>query len=249
MAPSRHEALVLRHTKLGESDVIVTFLVKDGSLVRAVAKGLRKSGSRFGARLEPFSVVDLHLSSGRTLGIVTDVAPIEPHIACRGDFERTSAASAIVDVVARTSLEGQAERVVFDLTRTALDTVCAADIRALPLVVATFLLKLLAVHGYRPSADGCPLCGGADVVATRVSLDVGFVCDACSSTTSTFAADPSLAPWVAHVLAARFVDLVDDPVAWEAGMDLLTFSRRWAAHHVDARFKALDFMAAHLHHD
>ena len=59
MPTYRDEAIVLRTQKLGEADRIITLLTRTHGRVRAVAKGLRKPGSRFGGRLEPFSVVDL----------------------------------------------------------------------------------------------------------------------------------------------------------------------------------------------
>ena len=70
-------ALVLRKTKLGETDLILTLLSEDGRQVRAVAKGLRKPGSRFGGRLEPYSVVDLLLHTGRSLEVVTEARTVE----------------------------------------------------------------------------------------------------------------------------------------------------------------------------
>jgi DNA repair protein RecO (recombination protein O) len=67
----RDEAVVLRTHKLGEADRIITLLTKHHGQVRAVAKGVRRTSSRFGARLEPFMVADLQLVSGKSLDIVT----------------------------------------------------------------------------------------------------------------------------------------------------------------------------------
>ena len=66
----RDEAVVLRTHKLGEADRIVTLLTRRHGKVRAVAKGVRRTGSKFGARLEPFMVADLQLYEGRTLDVV-----------------------------------------------------------------------------------------------------------------------------------------------------------------------------------
>ncbi|TLM78904.1 MAG: hypothetical protein FDZ70_03415 [Actinobacteria bacterium] len=71
MPPYSARALVLRKTKLGETDLILTLLAEDGRQLRAVARGARKPGSRFGARLEPGAVGDLLLHTGRTLDHVT----------------------------------------------------------------------------------------------------------------------------------------------------------------------------------
>ena len=77
-------ALVLRKTKLGETDTIVTLLASDGRQVRAVAKGLRKPGGRFGARLEPFAVADLLLHTGRSLDVITEARTVATHARAPG---------------------------------------------------------------------------------------------------------------------------------------------------------------------
>ena len=67
----RDRAVVLRQHKLGEADRIVTLLTRDHGLVRAVAKGVRRTRSGFGSRLEPFAHIDVQLHPGRNLDIVT----------------------------------------------------------------------------------------------------------------------------------------------------------------------------------
>src|SRR6202050_3640766 len=73
----RDRAVVLRQHKLGEADRIVTLLTRDHGLVRAVAKGVRRTRSKFGARLEPFAHIDAQLHPGRNLDIVTQVVAID----------------------------------------------------------------------------------------------------------------------------------------------------------------------------
>ena len=72
----RDEGVVLRTQKLGEADRIITLLTRRHGKVRAVAKGVRRTKSKFGARLEPFSHVDLQLYTGRNLDIVTQAESI-----------------------------------------------------------------------------------------------------------------------------------------------------------------------------
>src|SRR5436305_10337005 len=94
----RDEAVVLRTQKLGEADRIVTLLTRRHGRVRAVAKGVRRTGSRFGARLEPFGHVDVLLYAGRELDIVTQadvLAPYGEHIA--DDYPRYTAGTAILE--------------------------------------------------------------------------------------------------------------------------------------------------------
>ena len=73
----RDRAVVLRQHKLGEADRIVTLLTRENGVVRAVAKGVRRTRSKFGARLEPFAHIDVQLHPGRNLDIVTQVQSID----------------------------------------------------------------------------------------------------------------------------------------------------------------------------
>ncbi len=81
-------ALVLRKTKLGESDLIVSLLAEDGSHVRAVAKGARKPGSKLAARVEPYVSLDLLLHTGKSLQIVQEARTVN----ARGRSAATSTA-------------------------------------------------------------------------------------------------------------------------------------------------------------
>ena len=77
MVPTyKDEAVVLRTHKLGEADRIVTLLSRYNGQIRAVAKGVRRTGSKFGSRLEPFMVVEAQFYEGRTLDIVNQAETI-----------------------------------------------------------------------------------------------------------------------------------------------------------------------------
>ena len=78
MSLYRDEAIVLRAQKLGEADRIVTLLTREHGKVRAVGKGVRRTSSRFGSRLEPFMMIDVQLYAGRNLDIVTQVETLGP---------------------------------------------------------------------------------------------------------------------------------------------------------------------------
>ena len=93
----RTRAIVLDRTKLGEADLVLTFLCSDGSQRRAVAKGARRPGGRLAARVELFSETDLLLARGRTLDVVGEAALVEPHARLRGDLGRVAAASAVAE--------------------------------------------------------------------------------------------------------------------------------------------------------
>ncbi|MFZ9307151.1 MAG: DNA repair protein RecO, partial [Ilumatobacteraceae bacterium] len=95
----RDVGVVVRTHKFGESDRIVTIVTQDSGKVKAVAKGVRKSGSRFGSRLEPMSHVQLQLYRGRDLDIVNQVELVETATAIRADLDLTTDALAMCEMV------------------------------------------------------------------------------------------------------------------------------------------------------
>ena len=101
----REQGVVLRTWKLGEADRIVVLLTQGEGKVRAVAKGVRKTKSRFGGRLEPFSHVDLSLYRGRELDIVTQAEVISPFRALREDYDRVVAGTAMLEAVDQVAQE------------------------------------------------------------------------------------------------------------------------------------------------
>ena len=98
----RDEAIVLRTHKLGEADRIITLLTRQHGRVRAVAKGVRKTTSRWGSRLEPFTHVDLQLAEGRNLDTVTQAETRSAFAADLGaDYERYTAGTAMLETAER----------------------------------------------------------------------------------------------------------------------------------------------------
>jgi DNA repair protein RecO (recombination protein O) len=238
-------ALVLRKTKLGEADLIVTMLAADGHQVRAVAKGARKTKSRFGARVEPFSVVDLLLHTGRTLEVIAEVEIVRSHDAVRGDLDRSEAGSVVVDLLDKISVEGQGEPKLFAMALATLDAMEAALPETQPLLVSAFLLKALAMHGYRPSLEECAACAGDVGDAMLFSPRTGgCVCRSCS------AEDPSALPMSADeravmraLLRAKMADVEALGVPDQLRDDVLRIVVGYVGYHVPARMKALDMYA------
>lgn len=238
-------ALVLRKTKLGEADLIVTLLAADGRQVRAVAKGARKTRSRIGARVEPFTVVDLLLATGRTLEVISEAETVTTHDAIRADYDRTSAASVVTDVLDKVSQEGQVEPLVFEMALVTLDMMETAPIDALPALVAAFLVKSLAMQGYRPSLDACAACSKEDDEAHLFSPRTGgILCRDC------WDADPAAMPIsrdaravMRALLRAKMADLPDLAVPADLIVEVMRLVVPYVAYHVPARLKALEMYA------
>jgi len=136
----RDRGVVLRSYRLGETDRIVTFLTEGRGKVRAVAKGVRRPGSRIGARLEPFSHVDLELHEGRTLDVVRQVESIDTNESLRTDDRLFAAASVMVELADLVSGEGQRDPALLLQLRAALAAL-VADPDSAAVFVDAFLLR------------------------------------------------------------------------------------------------------------
>ena len=246
MPTYRMRVLALKKTKLGESDLIVTLLAENGCQVRAVAKGARKTTSKFGARLEPFSVCDVMLASGRTLEIVTDAETVTANVALREDYDRSSAASVVADFLDKVSVECQTEERLFGLAVATLDAMATAEVEDLVGLVVAFLAKGMAMHGYRPQFDSCVSCGRGTSSGGRFSLELGGpVCEACCGEQSaTVDADASTCAALRAMLRARMSEVPALAVPPPVAMSALRLMREFAAYHIPARLKALDLYCA-----
>jgi DNA repair protein RecO (recombination protein O) len=168
--------VVLRTYKLGEADRIVAILTRGHGKVRAVAKGVRKTKSRFGGRLEPASHVDLLLYEGRgELDIVSQAETLDHFRPLRDDLDRLGQAVAMLEAADQLSLEGEPNRRLYDMLVGALRTL--AD-RQAPLVVPAFLLKALALEGFRPEVDACVACGEPGPLVSWAMEEGGLRCAA-----------------------------------------------------------------------
>ena len=154
MALYKEQGIVLRTMNLGEADRIVTILTQGIGKVRAVAKGVRKTKSRFGARLEPFTHVDLLLYEGRELDIVTQADIISPFAQIRADYGRFVAGEMILEAAEKIIEERERNTRMFMLVLSALRRLCEPDADA-PTVADAFLLRLTSLAGFSPSLTAC----------------------------------------------------------------------------------------------
>jgi DNA repair protein RecO (recombination protein O) len=186
----RDDAVVLRTQKLGEADRIVTLLTRRNGRVRAVAKGVRRTRSKFGARLEPFSHVDIQLYQGRSLDIVTQV---EQHDAFGGrlveNYPRYTSGTAILETAERLTAEEREPALRLYLLLVGALRALTEETHDARLVLDAFVLRALAVSGYAPALDECARCGTAGPHRWFSVQAGGVVCADCrppgSATPST----------------------------------------------------------------
>ncbi len=151
--------MVLRQHKLGEADRIVTLLTCEHGLVRAVAKGVRRTRSKFGARLEPFAHIDVQLHPGRNLDIVTQVVSIDAFATdIVSDYGRYTCACAVLETAER--LAGEERAPVPALHRLTVGALRAVADRVRPreLVLDAYLLRAMGIAGWAPALTECARC-------------------------------------------------------------------------------------------
>ena len=180
MSRYRDDGVVLRVQKLGEADRIVTLLTRRHGRVRAVAKGVRRTRSRFGARLEPFSHVDCQFYAGRSLDIVDQAEGLRNYGAeLAGDYPRYTAGTAVLETAERLTAEEQEPSLrLFLLVVGALRTLVGAE-HDPPLVLDAFLLRAMAVAGWEPALANCAKCGAPGPHRAFSVPAGGVVCPIC----------------------------------------------------------------------
>ena len=156
----RDEAVVLRTHKLGEADRIITLLTRRHGRVRAVAKGVRRTSSRFGSRLEPFTLVDFQAHIGRSLDVVNQVETIAAYGArFVDDYPRWTAGQAMLETAERmTPEEREPAPQQFLLLVGGLKALVDGE-HDPSMVLDAFLLRSLAIGGWAPSFTDCARCG------------------------------------------------------------------------------------------
>jgi DNA repair protein RecO (recombination protein O) len=155
----RDEAVVIRTQKLGEADRIITLFTREHGRVRAVAKGVRRTKSKFGARLEPGSLVDIQLYIGKTFDIVTQVESLENFgDNLSADYQKWTIASTLLEAAERfTANEGEPALQQFLLLVGALKAL-AYESHDPSLILDAYLLRSLSIAGYAPSMTICSRC-------------------------------------------------------------------------------------------
>lgn len=163
MPTYRDEAIVLRTHQLGEADRIITLLTRRHGKVRGVARGVRRSSSKFGSRLEPFNHVDIQFAEGRgSLEVITQVEAIRPS-QLGADYLRFTAAEVLVETADRlVSEEGSPSSSQFQLLAGALWALEDGRHPA-ALIVDSYLLRSMSIAGYGIAIGECSGCGQREV--------------------------------------------------------------------------------------
>ena len=240
----KEQGVVLRAHKLGEADKIVTVMTQGSGKVRAVAKGIRKTTSRFGARLEPFTHVSLMVYRGRgALDTVSQAEIIDPFRSLRADLGLFAAGETMLEAVDKVAEEHERNVRLFMLLLTGMRALDARPTDAAA-VAESFLLKLLSLSGFHPSLRACAVCGGPKP-DRFASGQGGAVCAADAE----FDAGRASREALEHLAALGGTGLLesgeistDTSVRRESRALLFGF----AEHHLERRMKSLPILARSL---
>lgn len=233
----RDEAIVLRTHKLGEADRIVTMLTRRTGQVRAVAKGVRRTSSKFGARLEPFSLIDVQLYAGRNLDIVTQVDTMAPHGRAIGaDYSLFTTATAMVETAGRlTEIEGEPATQQYLLLAGALRALADRE-HAAGLVLDSYLLRSLSIAGWAPSFTSCARCEIEGIHRSFSAPMGGMVCPACRPPGAAAPA-PATVELLAALLTGHWqVADVSEPVHRTEASGLVAVYTQW---HLERQLRSL----------
>jgi DNA repair protein RecO (recombination protein O) len=239
------EAVVLRSIRFGEADRVLHLYTQDRGRIGAVAKGVRKTKSRFGGRLEPLSHVALLLYAGSgDLQTVTGVDLVRPHQAARDDYYRLSVGLIGAEAMLRLFPEQERnERAFTALTRfldVLDDTPHAAERPTLDPLALAFQLKLLWLSGYLPHLTSCAECGAEDTMLAGYSPRAGgAVCPECANRTEALALSPDGVAGIEALLASPLADAASIGLSERAARDALRIVTASYEYHGGFRLRTL----------
>jgi DNA repair protein RecO (recombination protein O) len=228
----RDHGIVLRTWRLGEADRIASLLTRRNGKVRAVAKGARKTRSRFGARVEPGAHLALQLYAGRSdLETLAQAEAVEPMRAIRADLGRLGRAAVLLEVADHAVIERQPNEPLYHLLLGALRSLEEAD---RPLVVSGFVLKLLALEGVQPDLTHCIGCGAGEDFVAFDAAGGGVRCRRCrvGLAVSTEALDV-----MRSIVGGRLRTVIDLPPS-ELTRTVEHAALSAAEHHLERRVRA-----------
>lgn len=231
----RDHGIVLRNHKLGESDRIVSLVTERHGKVRAVAKGVRKTKSRFGARLEPIRHVAIQLYEGRELDTVTQAESVDHFAAIRSDLDRLTRAVTMLEAVDQLAQEREPNPRLYQMLLGALRSL---EVRDAPLVVAGFYWKVLALEGFRPIVEGCVNCGVEDGL---VAFDLEEGGTLCAAHRQGNPISPEAVEVLRLILGGRLGEALNQPVG-PVAFEVDNLATRAMEHHLERRLRSVHLL-------
>lgn len=229
----RDEGIVLRTHKLGEADRIVSVLTRHHGKVRAVAKGVRKTKSRFGARLEPPTHLALQFYEGRSdLHIIDQAETLDHFRAIREDLDRLTRAVSMLEAGDQLGLEGEPNPALYQMLLGALRALAG---HSGPLVLPGFFLKVLSLEGFRPVVDRCVECEATEGL---VAFDLDSGGTRCRDHRVGQAISAEALLLLNDILGGRLSQALNEPPS-AATTEVDHLATRALEHHLERRLRSV----------
>jgi DNA repair protein RecO (recombination protein O) len=238
MSLFRDRGVVLRSYRLGEADRIVVFLTERHGKVRAVAKGVRRTNSKFGARLEPLTHVDLLLWQGRSdLDIVNQVEVLNSFRTVREDLDRVPGGMALLEVTDQMAQERHPDPRLYAMVVGALGAL-AGDTSTPGLVAPSFFLKALVLEGAGPVLGECAACGEPDGAVELVAFDLVAGGTLCRSHRSGRSMSPGALVLLRRILGGDLAAVLAGPPP-PAADEVAELATEAMESHLDRRIRSV----------
>jgi len=231
----RDQGVVLRTIKLGETDRIVTVLTQGNGKVRGVAKGIRKPGSRFGARLEPTSHVALQCYKGRELDVITQVETLDAFRPLREHYGCLTHAISMLEAVDQVAQERERNVALYRMLVGALRTLAATPSAV---ITPAFFWKLLSLEGFHPLLDACARCG--DDAGPFLAFDLGeggLLCGACGQF-GGLRVQPAAVELLRSMLGGELNRVLADPPSPAVVMEVERLAVAALEYHLERRLRS-----------
>ena len=237
----KEQGVVLSRIKLGEADRIVTILTQGSGKVRAVAKGIRRTKSKFGARLEPFTHVSLMIYRGRgALDTIAQAEILAPFRPLRENLDLMTAGEAMLEATDKVAEEHERNVRLFMLLLSGLRSLELMPVD--PAAVAeSYLLKLLSLSGFHPSLTACAVCGAREP-GLFSSGQGGAVCEGCAEYGAGPVSAESLA-LLAQLASADIREAGDVVLNGDARREARGMLYGFTEYHLDRRIRSLPMLA------
>lgn len=236
MGLKNDQGIVLRGFPFGEADRVVVILSPNNGKLRTVAKGVRKTKSRFGGRLEPFTHVDLILYKGRNLDTITQASVIEAFPSIRSDLDRVLAAGTMVEAIDAVAQENESSLRAFLLLQRGLRVLESAEVH--PDLLTAFLLSIAEVVGIALAFDQCAGCGRRDTLVRFSFGDGGVLCER-DRTPGSVALRDGLTEYLSRLARAPMDDLPEADPSFSG--EAIGVTRRFLEYHLDRRLGSVVF--------
>ncbi|HEY3210697.1 MAG TPA: DNA repair protein RecO [Actinomycetota bacterium] len=237
----KEQGIVLRAVKLGEADKIVSILTQGSGKVRAVAKGIRRTNSKFGARLEPLTHVSLLLYRGRSLDTITQAEIIGPYRTIRGNFQLIAAGETLLEAVDKVAEEHERNVRLFLLLLSGLRALEARP-RDSAAVAECFLLKLLSLSGFHPSLSACAVCGAPGLDGWFSAGQGGVVCRGCAEHDAGRVAEPPVR-WLDALSRVDMASAGEMTPAIDVRREARAILYGFAEYHLERRMRSFSLLA------